>query len=406
MNRIRAARLADEPRDYQALGLSQGTVEAWEDAFRTAEGGPGTYEWWYFDAHLNDGSILVIIFYTKGFNESRAKLRPKVSFRWDRPDGTRLKHSIATSAQEFYADVDNCDVCIGPAKMSAAVDEYRLTIHDGDFRAVITLARDTPSWRPATGHWLFDEDHQKKFAWLLAVPCGRVTASLDIGGKVEYLQGVGYHDHNWGTVAMSHLLDHWWWAHTTIGDRTVVVYDLITARKYGHIQLSTVLIMDGTNVIDDETIESTLSLYPQNSGASAIPDNFTISYHQGPARARVTFHRRRVILHRRLIDQLTGARRLLAKLIASQGAYWRFTGTAEMLSDDSSGSPIPVYAASAPCTWELVDFNGVCDPKPLDRSVGVIRPSKVMAKALRAGFHRIIRRARPRPVGSRDRVTR
>ena len=38
--------------------------------------------------------------------------------------------------------------------------------------------------------------------------------------------------------------------------------------------------------------------------------------------------------------------------------------------------------------------------------VGVRRPSKVIAKALSAGFHRMVRRDRPRPVGSRDRVTR
>jgi hypothetical protein len=23
----------------------------------------GTYEWWYFDAHLDDGSTIVIVFY-------------------------------------------------------------------------------------------------------------------------------------------------------------------------------------------------------------------------------------------------------------------------------------------------------------------------------------------------------
>lgn len=33
------------------------------------------------------------------------------------------------------------------------------------------------------------------------------------------------------------------------------------------------------------------------------------------------------------------------------------------------------------------------------------RPWKVIAKALRAGFHLIIQRARPPPVGSSDRVT-
>ena len=35
-----------------------------------------------------------------------------------------------------------------------------------------------------------------------------------------------------------------------------------------------------------------------------------------------------------------------------------------------------------------------------------MRPSKVMAKALSAAFHRMTHRARPVPVGSSERVTR
>ena len=38
--------------------------------------------------------------------------------------------------------------------------------------------------------------------------------------------------------------------------------------------------------------------------------------------------------------------------------------------------------------------------------VGVIRPLKVIANALSAGFHLIAQRALARPVGSSDRLTR
>jgi hypothetical protein len=40
------------------------TPEKWEDGIRTS-GEKGTYEWWYFDAHLDDGSTVVIVFFTK-----------------------------------------------------------------------------------------------------------------------------------------------------------------------------------------------------------------------------------------------------------------------------------------------------------------------------------------------------
>jgi hypothetical protein len=60
----RLCRLADKPEDFARLGLDPDSVQPWEDGLRT-DTGPGSYEWWYFDAHLDDGSSLVIMFYTK-----------------------------------------------------------------------------------------------------------------------------------------------------------------------------------------------------------------------------------------------------------------------------------------------------------------------------------------------------
>ncbi len=51
----RLAVLANSPADYQRLGLSPTSIAAWEDGARTDDSA-GTYEWWYFDAHLADGA--------------------------------------------------------------------------------------------------------------------------------------------------------------------------------------------------------------------------------------------------------------------------------------------------------------------------------------------------------------
>jgi hypothetical protein len=48
-------------------------------------GGPGCYEWWYFDAHLEDGSSLVIVFYTKNPLAPEHPLEPFVTVQLDRP---------------------------------------------------------------------------------------------------------------------------------------------------------------------------------------------------------------------------------------------------------------------------------------------------------------------------------
>jgi predicted secreted hydrolase len=47
--------MADTAEAYRRLGLERDSVAAWEDGLRT-DTKPGSYEWWYFDAHLEDGA--------------------------------------------------------------------------------------------------------------------------------------------------------------------------------------------------------------------------------------------------------------------------------------------------------------------------------------------------------------
>jgi hypothetical protein len=91
MSRPESCRIAATPADYQRYGIVKGEIAAWEDGFRTRPGGPGTFEWWYFDAVLDDGSTLVINFMAKdirGGRGIRQPASPVVTFQLDRPDGT------------------------------------------------------------------------------------------------------------------------------------------------------------------------------------------------------------------------------------------------------------------------------------------------------------------------------
>ena len=57
-------RLADRAADYQKLGIDPFDVAQFEDGQRIGTE-KGRYEWWYFDAHLDDGATVVVVFYTK-----------------------------------------------------------------------------------------------------------------------------------------------------------------------------------------------------------------------------------------------------------------------------------------------------------------------------------------------------
>src|SRR5512145_2774161 len=95
------------------LGLSNDGVEVWEDGMRT-NGGPGTFEWWYFDAKLDDGSAVVIVFYTKSMLDVKGGLAPSITVKHTRPDGTvLLERSYKSAPSAFSASKELCDVRIG-----------------------------------------------------------------------------------------------------------------------------------------------------------------------------------------------------------------------------------------------------------------------------------------------------
>ena len=49
------------------------------------------------------------------------------------------------------------------------------------------------------------------------MPFGKVTATYKIGSEVHEATGTGYHDHDWMSTEMGHMLDHWWWTRGDVG---------------------------------------------------------------------------------------------------------------------------------------------------------------------------------------------
>src|SRR5262245_51104655 len=120
------AYLAASPEDYARLGLAERNPALFEDGMRT-NGGPGTYEWWYFDAHLDDSSKLVVVFYTKASGvDPSGPLTPKVSINLDLADGRSIEKILIAEADEFQALTNICDVRIAGNRFTGDLHTYHI----------------------------------------------------------------------------------------------------------------------------------------------------------------------------------------------------------------------------------------------------------------------------------------
>src|SRR5208282_6729256 len=94
-------RLAGRPADYRKLGLQPVEVAQFEDGQRIGTE-KGRYEWWYFDAHLDDGATVVVVFYTKPNVGPNGPLAPRITINLALADGDRRFDKIYdTTADQF-----------------------------------------------------------------------------------------------------------------------------------------------------------------------------------------------------------------------------------------------------------------------------------------------------------------
>ena len=121
---------ASSPADYERLGLSPTSIEAWEDGARTDDSA-GTYEWWYFDAHLADGAKLVVSFMNKDIAEPKA-LSPLLRLDLDLPDGRHFEKIVHYPPGEWSAAMDHADVRIGENRFAGDLH----IVSGGDMRMI------------------------------------------------------------------------------------------------------------------------------------------------------------------------------------------------------------------------------------------------------------------------------
>src|SRR6266566_8219258 len=104
--------MANSDAEYERLGLSRTSIEPWEDGARTDDSA-GTYERWYFDAHLADGAKLVVTFINKDIAQPQRPLSPLLRLDLDLPDGRHFENIVRCPPAAWSAARDHADVRLG-----------------------------------------------------------------------------------------------------------------------------------------------------------------------------------------------------------------------------------------------------------------------------------------------------
>jgi hypothetical protein len=350
---VTLTRLGSTAEDYERIGISPDHVAPWEDGART-DGSAGTYEWWYFDAHLDDGAKLVVVFFTKDFAEVDKPLAPMIRIDLDLPDGTSYNKIARFQPTDFAASKDNCDVRIAGNVFTGDLHTYQVSATIDDIAIEVNLTGEVPPWRPATGHWYFGANDEHEFNWLPSVPQGKVDASYRIGDSAHSTTGVGYHDHNWGNTPMNVLINHWYWARGQAGPYTVVASYITAEEKFSSAELPVFLLAKDGQVVGDDGSKVSFELlgpYVDTATAKPVANVTRYTYADGDDAYEITFTRHRDLSVNKMINDIHGLKKVAARLVGFDGAYLRFTGELRV-EHKNAGKIVDSYADTA--IWELM----------------------------------------------------
>ncbi len=345
--------------NYEKFGLKQGNVpEKWEDGIRTG-GKKGTYEWWYFDAHLEDSTTVVIVFYTKPFTEIKKGLIPFITINIDRPNGISIKKAYYGKAEEFSASKDSCNIVIGENFFKGNLKNYEIYFKDEELTINVKFKRTTESWRPKTGYFIYG-NQGKEFAWLVPVPKGKAQVSYKYKGKKYVSQGSCYHDHNFGNTNMANVINHWYWSRADLGEYSIIAAELISEKEYGNEPVIVFNISKGGKTIaDDAGYVKLFRTYPKinKQGGKPVSDELKFIYDKDKIKYEFTLKREKDLFAVKILDGLiqNKFKKQLAELLTGfDGAYYRFSGKTN-LKVYHNDCKTEEYS-SEKAVWELMYF--------------------------------------------------
>jgi len=337
----------------EELGLKN-EIQLFEDGCRTEEKS-GNYEWWYFDSRMNDGSKLVIVFYTKPVTSFSAKFQPAASLNYTAPDGTEIKEEVTSDLFSFCRA--QCDNRIGESRFLGDLKHYEITFKNENVECSLNLQSSVPSWRPKSGHIYFgDKDF---FAWLPSVPEGTVNGTLKTKDKTVTLEGTGYHDHNWGNKLMIFLMNDWYWGRARIGNYAVISSYIYAAKKDGYQPIPIFMLAK-----DGKILTKDAEKYLTYEEKDYVKDPYTkryvahtlvYDYHDSDIHYRITYRKGNEDVERQTMKDIVGKpAAAMFYLLRFRGSYHRMTGTA-ILEKFNEKNEVTERIES-PAMWEQMCF--------------------------------------------------
>jgi predicted secreted hydrolase len=184
------------------------------------------YEWWYFDARMDNGYSCVATFHW--LNAFIKPHVPTVQLFIYTPEGKKYIGMAAVKQEDCHSSAERCDVKMGENYAIQQGDTYKIHMRARNLGVDLTYHRRIPGWKQNGTGYLYDIDGKKQ-GWIISAPRSDVEGSLYIKDEAIPVTGRGYHDKNWGNSNIYDCFSGWYWGRLYDPEFTLIYYWLFPA---------------------------------------------------------------------------------------------------------------------------------------------------------------------------------
>ncbi len=292
----------------------------------------GTYEWWYFDAHMETGQTIVVFFYAANPNPG-AGGKPGIEIVLLRPDGRKTQMFVPCSKSDFIASRTGADVKIGGSYLKAQqspgeLPVYEVHVKEEGLGCHLTFKAEVNGWKPGTGISQFGK--MGTFAWVVPFARASVEGTIVDGDRILQVRGVGYHDHNWLDFPFQKVIDYWMWGRIYSQHYTVSYAFIQCNGKVRNHAVKVLMMADGREVIlstgEFEFAKENYEYYPK--AKHSYPRRITISV---PNELKVGLGVRKILEGQDMLENFSLPLRLIARyLLRLRPGYFRLESDFEI----------------------------------------------------------------------------
>jgi hypothetical protein len=292
----------------------------------------GNTEWWYFDAHLDNGYIVVGFFRAK--HERTGKTGVEITIY--KPDGEKIQNVYDYKHSDLIASKELADIKIGKNFIKVDYSNERFPVYEvfldeDGYGFNLKYTAEVPGWMPGKGYTKFGD--LGEFGWVIPVPKAKVEGSIKVNNETMPVKGIGYHDHNWITLNLIKIVDFWHWGRIYSQNFTVVFAYIKCNKKMDDSVIQVFMLAKKDEILlstgEFDLIQSGYR-YDQKA-RNDYPQKLEISLY---AKHKVILNVENIVDSENMLSDFNPILRILAKgILKLNPGYFRFNSNFSILVD-------------------------------------------------------------------------